>query len=75
MFSGTGGQTVIVVTVDHVELRDKTKKDSASLTKGALGSDHMADELMKLINKGGGRRVAHFSNLVLTADAVELYLL
>ncbi|KAI0234506.1 hypothetical protein LSAT2_015217 [Lamellibrachia satsuma] len=73
--TGTGGQTVIVVTVDHVELRDKTKKDSASLTKGALGSDHMADELMKLINKGGGRRVAHFSNLVLTADVVELYLL
>ena len=63
------------MTVDHVELRDKTKMDSATLTKGALGSDHMGDELMKLINTGGGRRVAHFSNLVLRADVVELYLL
>lgn len=72
LFSGTSGTTVIIVTVDHMTLRDNTKRDSAILTKGTYGSDHMTDELKKLINKGGGRRLTFFNNFVLVADTVIL---
>jgi hypothetical protein len=71
--TGTSGQTFIIVTVDHLLLRDNTKRDSATLTKGVYGSDQMGDELKTLVNKGGGRKVSFFSNLVLVADTVRFY--
>ena len=68
----SSGQTAIVVTVDHMMLRDNTKRDSATLSRGIYGADHMGDEIKKLINYGNGRKLTFFSNLVLVADTVEL---
>ena len=53
-------------------LRDNTKRDSATLSRGIYGADHMGDEIKKLVNYGGGRKLTYFSGLVLKADTVDL---
>ena len=60
------------MTVDHMMLRDNTKRDSATLSRGIYGADHMGDEIKKLVNYGGGRKLTYFSGLVLKADTVDL---